>query len=77
MCLGKTPQIKHGGFLFLVGHGIFWVRNEGRLLVPVAARSMAYFCGCSSAEIAGSNPTGERVSAVSVVCCQVEVSAAS
>jgi len=45
--------------------------------VPVAARSKALFYGRSSAEIVGSNPTrGMDVwSVVSVVCCQVEVSA--
>ena len=48
------------------------------LPVPVTARSKAYVCGCSRAEIAGSNPTGGMdVSVVSVVCCQVEVSATS
>jgi hypothetical protein len=43
--------------------------------MPVAARSKARFCGRSIAEIAGSNPTGGHgsLSAVSVVCCQVEV----
>ena len=47
--------------------------------VPVAARSKAWVCGRSPAEIAGSNLTGGHVclSVVSVVCCQVEVSATS
>ena len=46
--------------------------------VPVAARSKAQVCGRSPAEIVGSNPTGDMdVSVVSVVCCQVEVSATS
>ena len=47
--------------------------------VPVAARSRAEVCGRSPAEIVGSNPTGRDVclSVVSVVCCQVEVSATS
>ena len=42
--------------------------------VPVAARSKAYACGRSPAEIVGSNPTGGHgcLSVVSVVCCQVE-----
>jgi len=45
----------------------------------VAARSKACVCGRSSAEIVGSNPMGGhgRLSVVSVVCCQVEVSAMS
>jgi hypothetical protein len=45
--------------------------------VPVAARSKAEVCGRSPAEIVGSNPTGGHgcLSVVSVVCCQVEVSA--
>jgi len=36
-------------------------------------------CGLSPAEIVGSNPTGGHgcLSVVSVVCCQVEVSATS
>jgi hypothetical protein len=41
----------------------------------VAARSKAWVCGRSSAEIVGSNPAG--LSVLSVVCCQVEVSATS
>ena len=47
------------------------------LLVPVAAGSKAWVCGCSLAGIMGSNPTGGNgsLSVVSVVCCQVEVSA--
>ena len=47
------------------------------LPVPVAVRSKAYVFGRSPAEIVGSNPTGGHgcLSVVSVVCCQVEVSA--
>ena len=47
------------------------------LPVPVAARSEAWVCGRSPAEIVGSNPVGGRgfLSVVNVVCCQVEVSA--
>ena len=47
--------------------------------VPMAARSKAYVCGHSSADIMGSNPTVGHgfLSAVSVVCCQVEVFATS
>jgi hypothetical protein len=37
-----------------------------------------HYCGRSPAEIVGSNPTGGMIlSVVSVVCCQVEVSATS
>ena len=45
--------------------------------VPVAARSKAWVCGHSPAEIVGSNSAGAHgcPSVVSVVCCQVEVSA--
>ena len=44
--------------------------------VPLAARSKAQVFGRSPAEIVGSNPTqGLDVCVVSVVCCQVEVSA--
>jgi hypothetical protein len=46
--------------------------------MPVAARSEAWACGRSLAGMPGSNSTGsyECLSLVSVVCCQVEVSAA-
>jgi hypothetical protein len=40
--------------------------------IPVAARSKAWVCGRSIAEVVGSNG---RVSVGSVVCCQIEVSA--
>jgi hypothetical protein len=45
--------------------------------IPVAARSKAWVCDRSLAGIAGSSPLERRVclSVVSVVCCQVEVSA--
>jgi hypothetical protein len=45
--------------------------------VPVAARSKTLVFGRSPAEIVGSNPNGGHgcLSVVSVVCCQVEVSA--
>ena len=46
---------------------------------PVAARPKAYVCGRSPVEIVGKDPTGGHgiLSVVSVVCCQVEVSATS
>ena len=45
--------------------------------VPMAARSKAWVFGRSPAEIVGSNPTGGHgcLNVVSVVCCQVGVSA--
>jgi hypothetical protein len=45
--------------------------------IPVAVRYKAWVCGRSLTGIAGSNPTGGHgcLSVVSVVCCQVEVSA--
>ena len=45
--------------------------------IPVAARSKAWVCGHSLDGIAGSNAAGGQrcVCLVSVVCCQVEVSA--
>jgi hypothetical protein len=48
------------------------------LPIPVAKRSKARVCGRSLAEVAGSNHAGgmDVLSLVSVVCCQVEVSAA-
>jgi hypothetical protein len=46
--------------------------------VPVAALSKAWVCGRSLAVIVSSNPAGcMNVCLVSVVCCQVEVSATS
>jgi hypothetical protein len=45
--------------------------------IPVAARSKAWVCGRSLAGTVGSNSAGRYgcLSLVSVVCCQVEVSA--
>jgi hypothetical protein len=43
----------------------------------VAVRYKAEVCGGSHAEILGSNPTGAWMFVVSVVCCQVAVSATS
>jgi len=53
--------------------------NMDDIPIPVAARSKAYVCGRSPAEIVGSNPTGGHgyLSVVNVVYCQVEVSATS
>ena len=47
------------------------------LPVPEAARSKEWVCGHSLARIVGSNPTRDMdvSSVMSVVCCQVEVSA--
>ena len=47
------------------------------LPMPVAARSKARVCGCSLAGITGSNPAGgmDVLSPLSVVCCQVQVTA--
>jgi hypothetical protein len=47
--------------------------------IPVAVRSKAWVCGRSLTGIVGTNPTGGHgcLSLVSVVCCQVEVSATS
>ena len=49
------------------------------MTVPVAARSKDWVCCRSPSEIVCSNPTGRNgcLSVVSVVCCQVEVSATS
>ena len=51
----------------------YYVRN------PVAARSEVWVCDCSPAETVCSNPTGGHgcLAVVSVVCCQVDVSATS
>ena len=45
--------------------------------VPVSARAKAWVCGRSPAEIVSSNLTGAWMFVVSVVCCQVEISARS
>jgi hypothetical protein len=45
-------------------------------VIPVAERSKSWVCGCSPAEIVGSNSAGGLdvcLSVVRVVCCQVEV----
>ena len=87
--LHKSPDdTAHKSFLFLPSdsqcppmtaiavHKIVFAFTY-KLPVPVAARSKAWVCGRSPAEIVGSNPTGGHgcVSVISVVCCQVEVSA--
>jgi hypothetical protein len=45
--------------------------------IPVAVRSKAWACGSSLTGIVGSNPARGHgyLSLVSVVCCQIEVSA--
>jgi len=50
-----------------------------KLPVPVTARSKAWVCGRSLAAIVGSYPAGGHkcLSVVSVLSCQVEVSATS
>ena len=55
----------------------FKVTTQSTVPVPVAARSKASVCGRSSTEIVGSNPTGgiDVCVLLSVVCCQVEVTA--
>jgi len=49
------------------------------VLISVAARSKAWVCGHLLAGIMGSNPRRcmDGLSPVSVVCCQVEISATS
>jgi len=48
------------------------------MLVLLAARYKAWFCGRVPSKIAGSNRVGDMdVCAMSVVCCQVEVSGTS
>jgi hypothetical protein len=55
----------------------FWLYSR-QMPVPVTAPSKAWVCGCSLADFVGSNPTGGTdFFIVSVVCCQVEVSATS
>ena len=60
-------------------HGLYILQMPPCILhvqpVPVAARSKASVWGLSPAEIVGSNPPVACLSAVSVVCCQVQVSA--
>jgi hypothetical protein len=62
-----------------------WIRTESRnylvitfpMPIPVAARSKTWVCCRSVAGTVGSNPAGGHgcLSILSVVCCQVEVSA--
>jgi hypothetical protein len=52
-----------------------WVNSPE--LIPVAARSNAWVCGRSLAGIVGSNLAGAWTLVVSVVCCQVELSASA
>jgi len=65
--------------MYVKDTGLFNKFTEVKLPVPVAARSKAQVCGRSPAGFVGSNPTGGHgcLSVVSVVCCQVEVSATS
>jgi hypothetical protein len=62
-----------------VGQDVFHHLWNTELLLPIpgAARSKAWVCDRSLAGIAGSNPAGRHgcLSLVSVVCCQVQVSA--
>jgi hypothetical protein len=56
------------------------IPHYGLLPIPVAVRSKAWVYGRSLTRIVGSNlriPPGACLSLVSVVCCQVEVSATS
>jgi len=61
-------------FLFVKRHLQFAKIMSRRIM----SRSEAWVCGRSPAEIVGSNAAGGMdVCVVSVVCCQVEVSATS
>jgi len=81
--IGRLDKIytSHGNPSFYISIIYFLIYLMYIFLVPVpmAARSKAYVCGHSSADIMGSNPTVGHgfLSAVSVVCCQVEVFATS
>jgi hypothetical protein len=63
------------------GRGMHHVQEKDRCMkgmvpIPAAALSKAWVFGHSLAGIMGSNPTGGMdVCFLSVVCCQVEVSA--
>jgi len=54
---------------------IFWAAYKLHSPIPVAAPSKEWVYGRSLAGLAGSNPTGGINVCLSVVCCQVEVSA--
>ena len=56
-------------------HELYYPQYLTTKQVPVAARSKAWVCGRSPAEIAGSNRSHGCPSLVSVLCCQVEVCA--
>ena len=49
----------------------FHLKNTHKLPVPVAARSKAKVCGRSTAEIVGSNPTGDMDVCLLCVLCVV------
>ena len=63
---------------YSIFHTTIYFTKQHSSLIPVAARSKAWVCGRSLTGIAGSKPTWGKdvLSVVSVVCCQLEVSAA-
>ena len=71
-----TYQYSKGGSL-KSSKAFFTVYRAPNDPILVAASSKAWVCGRSPAGIPGSNPAGGHgcLSVVSVVCCQVEVSA--
>ena len=64
---------------FTVTDYLKFIKVRISMPVRVVARSKAWVCGRSPADIVGSNPTGWHgcFSVVIVVCCQVEVSVTS
>ena len=66
-----------GKLRYLTNPTVIFSTYPSTLLVPMFARSKAWVCGRSLIEFMGSSHAGgiDVLSLVSVVCCQVEVSA--
>jgi hypothetical protein len=72
--IGTIPITTIMYVIFKIGSAYNWLCIIG--LIPVAARSRAWFCGRSLFGITGSNPDGVMDICLScVLCCQVEISA--
>jgi hypothetical protein len=75
MSVRGTISLYTSLFLLTLWSYSHWVQFTGSP-IQVVAWSKAWVCGRSLAGIVGSDPAGDMdVSVVSLVCCQVEVSA--
>jgi hypothetical protein len=71
---GAIPPSPHAFMAFMGMIFIFLFGYESVKVIPVAARSKAWVCGRSLAEMRVRIPPGAWMPVVSVVCCHVEVS---